>query len=159
MVMPGMNVHAKPPASLLVRILRMIPLMLLVLIGYFAVALAAGDPIAGEADPMLALLTDPWFAVTLPSGGTWTFTLEHLFIGVALVFLFFELVKATGIGHAAIAEMAISTIVFILFLVFFLTVQSAATSLFFILTMISFIDVLAGYIIGIKVARRDFSVG
>ncbi len=159
MVMPGMNIHARPPSSLFMRILRLVPLMLLVLIAYFAVAMAAGDAIDGEVDPLLSMLTDPWFALTLPSGGIWSFTLEHLFIGVALVFLFFELVKATGIGHAAIAEMAISTVVFILFLVFFLTVPAAATSLFFILTMISFIDVLAGYIIGIKVARRDFSVG
>jgi len=159
MVIPGLTAQARPPSSLFVRIMRLIPLMLLVLIAYFVVALLAGDPTDEVKDPVLKVLTDPWFSITLPSGGIWSFTLEHLFIGVALVFLFFELVKATGIGHAAIAEMAISTVVFILFLVFFLTVPSAATSLFFILTMISFIDVLAGYIIGIKVARRDFSVG
>ncbi len=153
MVMPGMNVHARPPSSLFVRIIRMIPLMLLVLIAYFAVAMFAGD------GPLLETLTSSLFSLTLPSGGTWDFTLEHLFIGTALIFLFFELIKSTSIGGAAIAEMAVSTVVFILFLVFFLTVPSAATSLFFILMMISFIDVLAGYIIGIKVARRDFSVG
>ncbi len=158
MVMPGVGIH-NHQSSLPVRIVKMIPLMLLVLIAYFVVALAAGEPTEDLKDPVLYVLTDPWFSILLPSGGNWTFTLEHLFIGVALFFLFFELIKATSIGGAAIAEMAISTIVFILFLVFFLTVKSAATSLFFILMMISFIDVLAGYIIGIKVARRDFAVG
>jgi len=158
MVMPGVGVHHQQ-SSLPVRIIKMIPLMLLVLIAYFAVALFAGDPTDDIKDPLLKVLTDPWFSVGLPSGGVWSFTLEHVFIGISLIFLFFELVKATGIGGEAIAEMAVSTVVFILFLVLFMTIKSAATSLFFILTMISFIDVLAGYIIGIKVARRDFSVG
>ena len=153
MVMPGMNVNAKPPSSLLVRIIRMIPLMLLVLVAYFAVAMFSDD------DALLTTFTSSLFDVTLPSGGKWDFTLEHLFIGTALIFLFFELVKSTSIGGAAIAEMAISTLVFVIFLVSFLIVEDASTSLFFILMMISFIDVLAGYIIGIKVARRDFSVG
>ncbi len=141
------------------KILRLIPLMLLVLIAYNLVVMAAGDPTDQVKDPVLALFGTHLFSVPMISGGVWTFTLEHLFLTVSLLFLFFELVKATSIGGAAMAEMAISTVVFIIFLVEFLLVGPAASSLFFLLMMISLIDVIAGYIIGIKVARRDLAIG
>ncbi len=158
--MPRERMIQQTESNIFMKILRMIPLMLLVLISYFVVVLlGAGEATIDNPDPVLRLFTDPWFSVTLPSTGKWSFTLEHLFIVVALFFLFFEIVKSTSIGGAAIAEMAISTLVFIIFLVSFLIVKDASTSLFFILMMISLIDVLGGYIIGIKVARRDLAIG
>ncbi len=158
--MPRERMRQHTESNIFMKILRMIPLMLLVLISYFVVVLlGAGEATIDNPDPVLRLFTDPWFSVTLPSTGKWSFTLEHLFIVVALFFLFFEIVKSTSIGGAAIAEMAISTLVFIIFLVSFLIVKDASTSLFFILMVISLIDVLGGYIIGIKVARRDLAIG
>ena len=141
------------------KILRMVPLMVFLLIAYNVVILGVGEPSAENPDPVLALFSKPLFSISMVSGGIWTFTLEHLFLAIGLLFLFFELIKATGIGGAAIAEMAISTLVFIGFLVEFLLVKNASTSLFFLLTMITLIDVVAGYVIGIKVARRDLAIG
>lgn len=141
------------------KILKLIPLMLLMLIAYNLMIMFAGEPTAEVKDPVLAMFSAPLFSIPMISGGIWTFTLEHLFLVLSLLFLFFELVKATNIGGAAIAEMAISTVVFIIFLVEFLLVGPAASSLFFLMMMIALIDVIAGYIIGIKVARRDLAIG
>lgn len=139
---------------MLLKVVRLVPLMLLVLVAYNIVILFSGD----NANPY-EILGRPLFSLPMISGGEWTFTLEHLFLSVALLFLFFELIKATNIGGAAIAEMAISTLVFIVYLVEFLLVGKAATSLFFLLMVITLIDVIAGYVIGIKVARRDLAIG
>jgi ABC-type amino acid transport system permease subunit len=157
--MAQIKIARKQETNMFVKILRMIPLLLLLLIAYNLVILFAGDPTDEVKDPVLAMFTAPLFSLPMLSGGVWTFTLEHLFLAIGLLFLFFELIKATSIGGAAIAEMAISTLVFIVFLVEFLLVKQASTSLFFLLMVITLIDVIAGYVIGIKVARRDLVMG
>ncbi len=157
--MPELRAIQQTESNMFIKILRLIPLMLLVLIAYNLVVIFAGDPTEEVKDPVLALFSTQLFSIPMISGGVWTFTLEHLFLSVSLLFLFFELVKATSIGGAAMAEMAISTVVFIVFLVEFLLVGAAASSLFFLLMIIALIDVIAGYIIGIKVARRDLAIG
>ena len=50
-------------------------------------------------------------------------------------------------------------VVFIAVLVEFLMVKQAATSTFFLILVACLIDVIAGYTIGIRVARRDLSIG
>ena len=52
----------------------------------------------------------------------------------------------------------LSTLVFIAYLVEFLTVREAATSVFFILMCVTLVDVIAGFSITITGARRDFGV-
>ena len=145
--------------GLFIKIIRLVPLMLFSLIAYNLVVLYAGEPGADGGNPVFELLSGELFSIPMMTGGTWTFTLEHLFLAFGLLFLFFEIVKATNIGGAAIAEMAISTVVFIVFLVEFLLVAGCSTSVFFLLMMMSLIDVIGGYIIGIKVARRDLAIG
>jgi hypothetical protein len=49
-------------------------------------------------------------------------------------------------------------IVFIACLILFLVWQPAATSLFFLITVISLIDVIAGFSVTIRSARRDYSI-
>jgi hypothetical protein len=50
-------------------------------------------------------------------------------------------------------------LVFIVCLVEFLLLPNFQTSTFFILTVMSLLDVLAGVVVTIVSARRDFSVG
>ena len=157
--MPRERMIQQTESNIFMKILRLIPLLLLLLIAYNMVILFAGDPTDANPDPVFAMFAAPLFSIPMISGGIWTFTLEHLFLSFGLLFLFFEIVKATSIGGAAIAEMAISTLVFVVFLVEFLLVGPASTSLFFLLMMICLIDVIGGYIIGIKVARRDLAIG
>ena len=64
----------------------------------------------------------------------------------------------TSVGAEATAATARATELFIAYLVEFLTVGKAATSVFFILMCVSLVDVIAGFSITITGARRDFGV-
>ena len=81
---------------------------------------------------------------------------ENELIVAALACLFVEIVKATRTSAPTIVDHAMSLAVFIAYLVEFLTVAGAATSVFFILMAIALIDVVGGFTITIRGARRDF---
>ncbi len=99
------------------------------------------------------------FSVTMISGVQWVFNLGDLLVAAALFLLFIELLKATRSGTVSIIDHMLSTLLFIGFLVEFIVIEQAATSTFFLLTLISLIDVIAGYSVTIQSARRDFGVG
>lgn len=86
-----------------------------------------------------------------------TFTLSHggLVITVALALLFFEILKATRTAQSTIVDHLLSTVVFIVYLIQFIVDPAAATTTFFICTIIAALDVVAGYSISIRVASRD----
>ena len=84
-------------------------------------------------------------------------TLGDLMVVGALVLLFVEIVKATRTSNASVIDHLLSAIVFVAFLVEFLLVRGASTSLFFILTVIALIDLLAGFSVSIRSAARDVS--
>ena len=89
------------------------------------------------------------------SGQEWVMTLGDLMITLGLFLLFFEILKATRVGANSIIDHLFSTFVFIAFLVEFLLVQEAAHKVFFILMMIAFLDVIAGFSVSIRAATRD----
>ena len=97
--------------------------------------------------------------ITMLSGGVWKLTWGDLLLLIAMVVLFIEIVKATYTGTASMMNHGLSMVVFIAFLVEFLMVQQAATSVFFLLMMAALSDVIAGFTIGIRVARRDIGFG
>jgi hypothetical protein len=78
---------------------------------------------------------------------------------MALGLLFLEILKSTSTGTATIMNHAISMLLFIACLILFLLSQNFATSIFFILTIMTLLDVLAGVVVTIVSARRDFAVG
>ena len=82
-----------------------------------------------------------------------------LLIVIALVLLFIEILTATRSGAWSVVDHLLSAIVFVAFLVEFLLVREAATDVFFILTVIAFIDLIAGFSVSIKSAGRDVSIG
>lgn len=97
--------------------------------------------------------------ITMMSGGVWKLTWGDLLLLIGIVVLFIEIVKATYTGTASMIDHGLSMVVFIIFLVEFLLVSQAATSVFFLLMMSSLIDVIAGFTIGIRVAKRDIGFG
>ncbi|MGH8582697.1 MAG: hypothetical protein ACREWG_07875 [Gammaproteobacteria bacterium] len=99
------------------------------------------------------------FGVTLPSDAEWILSIADLFTLVGVVALYIEIFKSTRTGVSSILDHTLSMGVFILFLVEFIVVPGAGTSPFFILTMMSLLDVIAGYTISISAARRDFQIG
>jgi len=99
------------------------------------------------------------FTVEMISDARWTMVVGDLTIAVAILFLFFEILKATRTSSGSIIDHALSTVVFIIYLIEFLTVATAAHSVFFILTVIALVDVVAGFSVTITSARRDFGWG
>lgn len=103
--------------------------------------------------------TDIWrnvlFTIPMMSGGVWTMTWADGLVLLALLLLFFEIMKSTRTSNRSIIDHLLSTFVFVAFLVEFLLVRGAATSLFFTLMMIALVDVLAGFSVTIRASGRD----
>lgn len=132
-----------------------VPLMIVPFIVYNVFALGwFGDNSAAN---------DIWqnviWSVDMISGATWNMTLGDLMITLGLFLLFFEIMKSTRIGASSIIDHLLSTFVFVAYLVEFLLVGSAAHAVFFILMVITFVDVIAGFTVSIRSATRDVSVG
>lgn len=113
----------------------------------------------GDAALIAGPFSYPLFSIGMISGAKWSLTLGDLMIVITLILLFVELVKSTRTGSASIVDHALSTILFVLCLIEFLSVQRAATSVFFFIVVATLIDVVAGFSITIKAARRDLSIG
>lgn len=97
--------------------------------------------------------------IKMMSGGVWKPTGGDVLLLIGMVVLFIEIVKATYTGTSSMIDHGLSMVVFIAFLVEFLMVSQAASSVFFLLMMAALIDVIAGFTIGIRVAKRDIGFG
>jgi hypothetical protein len=127
--------------------LKAFPLLAIVVILYNVFAFVAGPGLA-----------DPVAAVELPSGAVWTFTVGELMICGGLVLLFFEIFKATVVSGASSLDHALSMALFVVCLLEFLLVKACGTSVFMIIALLTFIDVIAAFSISVATARRDISV-
>jgi hypothetical protein len=113
---------------------------------------------------MIAFLTPgvSWTAtvttVHMMSGADWVLTWEDILIAFAIFLLWIEMIKATRMGMRSVMDHILAMILFIVMLVEFLLVPQAATSTFFLLMSIALVDVLAGFIIGMRAGRRQIEV-
>ncbi|OJF96103.1 hypothetical protein [Pararhizobium antarcticum] len=107
----------------------------------------------------IAVLDNQIMSLSMLSGATWTMSFGDLLIVIALALLFVEILKATRTSSKTLLDHLLSMVLFIVFLVEFLLVGNAATQIFFILMMISFIDVIAGFSVSMRAAGRDVSIG
>ncbi|MFA9550257.1 MAG: hypothetical protein ACERIL_04235, partial [Hyphomicrobium sp.] len=78
---------------------------------------------------------------------------------LTFIMLFIEIVKATYTSTASLIDHGLSMLVFVACLIEFLMTPLAANSVFFMIMIAALIDVVAGYTIGIRVARRDLTLG
>jgi hypothetical protein len=131
-----------------VRFIRHLPLLFFVAAAYNVLVFLPGER-----------LHTGLMSLNLMSGAAWTFTFGDLLLAVAVVFLYVEIYKATRTSSASIADHALSMGVFVLCLIEFIVVPRAGTSVFFIIMLITLLDVIAGFTITISTARRDFGVG
>lgn len=139
------------------RFFTVFPLMIIPVVVYNILALG-GAAFSTIEDMRLRLDTDV-FAVPMTSGVTWDITPGHALIAGSLLMLFFELIKSTGIGRAAVMNHAFSLVLFIVCLIEFLLLPAFATSVFFMIMVMTLLDVMAGFMVTIAAARRDFAVG
>ncbi len=103
-------------------------------------------------------LAEPVFSVPMASGALWSLSFGDLLVIASLAVLFVELLKATSTKRAAVVNHGLSMALFIICLVQFLLLEAFATSAFFLITLMVLLDVLAGFIVSIVAARRDFAV-
>ena len=133
-----------------------IPWIIVALIAYnVLVFFFGGSPQSNPAETFDKVL----FELPMLSKSSWRFTLGDMVLLTALIALFVEVLKATRTRNLAILDHGLSVLVFIICLIEFLLVPEATTSLFFFITLIALIDVVAGFSVGIRAARRDFNYG
>jgi len=118
-----------------------------------------GEIIRADSAPILSLLNDRFIGLPMISGVDWILTKGDAILLLAVVFLFLEILKSTSTGTSTIINHAVSMILFIVCLIQFLLLPNFATSTFFILMSMTLLDVLAGVVVTIVSARRDFGVG
>lgn len=102
--------------------------------------------------------TDHVATFRLVSGQDWTLTPEDLLLALAILLLPIEILKATRIGVRSIVDHILSMVLFIAMLVEFLLVKQVGTSTFFILMMISMVDVIGGFTVTLRTAQRDMTI-
>jgi hypothetical protein len=96
--------------------------------------------------------------VQMVSGADWTMSVGDILIALAILLLCGEVLKSTRIGIRTVVDHALSLILFLCMLVEFLLVKQAATATFFLLLVVSFIDVLSGFAVTLRSAQRDLTV-
>ena len=131
-------------------ILSLFPLFGFFLVGYYVLYLVGIFP---------EQLNHQVLSVNLPSGQLWEPTLAVMIILLGLIALFIELFKSTRTSSVSILDHILSTFVLVAFMVSWMIFEWAGNSVFLILTIMSFLDVIAGFTITIASARRDLSLG
>jgi hypothetical protein len=85
-------------------------------------------------------------------------TWEDVLIAFAILLLAVEIVKSTRIGLRTIIDHTLTMALFIAMLVEFLLVPQVGTSTFFLLLIICVVDVMVGFIIGIRHSQHQVEV-
>jgi len=130
-----------------------IPLLLLPVLAYNLIALTLQGGL--QAVDAAARMSQQLFSMRMTSHIDWMVSLGDLLLAASLVVLFVELLKSTTSRRIAIVNHALSMVLFIVCLVEFLLAPACATSVFFLITLMVLLDVLAGFIVTIVAARRD----
>jgi hypothetical protein len=113
---------------------------------------------------MLVLLTpgvalsSPIATIRMLSGADLAISLSDVLIMLALVCLFFEIFKATRTGNRTIVDHMLSMGLFVGMLLEFILWAPFGTSTYAIFLAIGLVDVVGGFTISIRTARRDFAL-
>lgn len=127
--------------------LRVFPLLILVLAAYNAIVF------------FTTLTSDSAvFAIALPSKDALAVSLGGLLVALGLLLLYVEIVKATRTSTVSVVDHVLSMAVFVAALLELLLLKGFGTLTFLLITLMTFIDVIAGFTVTIQGARRDFGV-
>ena len=92
------------------------------------------------------------------SGATLHITWNILFIIVGICILYLEILKSTRATYQALLDHLLSLVVFVIFLIELIVLREMGSATFLILTLLSLIDVIAGFTVSLSTARRDISI-
>jgi hypothetical protein len=126
---------------------RAFPFLALVVIAYNVLLVFGGaspGAVAGE--------------VRLPSGALWNITIGDVLVIVGLALLAVEVVSASGRGpRVAGINNALSLVVFLVCVAEFLLVPACGRPEFLFITLMTLIDVVAGYTVPTRTARPAYA--
>jgi hypothetical protein len=123
-----------------------LPLLALVVAAYTALALVA----PGWLETVLFSLPLLSRAILLLRG-------DDLLLLISLVLLGIEISRATSSSAAAILNHVLSLVVFIIALIGFIVMPQLGNTTFFLILLMTLIDVIAGFTVTITAARRNVS--
>ena len=123
-----------------------LPLLALAVTAYTALALVA----PGWLETVL-------FSLPLLSGTTMPFRGDDLLLVISLFLLGIEISRATSSSSAAILNHVLSLLVFIIALIGFIVMPQLGNTTFFLILLMTLIDVITGFTVTITAARRNVS--
>ena len=96
--------------------------------------------------------------VYMISGGEWAITPGDAIVAGSIVILLIDMLRsARHSGRRTILDHVLSMVLFVVMLIEFMAIKAVVSSTFFLLLVISFVDVAGGFAVSIRaaVARRD----
>lgn len=143
----------------LMKYLGIIPLIAVVIVFYNFVALGTSIHVPADgSDPMRAFLNTQIFSLPMVSKETLIVTVGDAFVMAALLSLLQEIVRATSTSNIELINHGVSFALFVIALIEFLLIKGFATATFLILILMTFVDVIAGFIIGLAASRREVEI-
>lgn len=136
------------------RFLTVIPLLLLPVLVYNVIAWAGSEFATAEA--VREMMDTEFYSITMASGADWVITRGGVLLTISLILLFFEMLKSARSDRYAVMNHAFSMLVFIVCLIEFLMFGAFATTVFFLIMLMTLLDIMAGFMVTISAARRDF---
>lgn len=130
--------------------LAALPLLVFVVGFYHLIVLAGVTGLGGIGSVVLS--------IPLVSGAMLELTMGDLLVLAGLVLLYVEIFKATRTSTASIVDHLLSMALFVICLVEVIVLPGFGTATFVILTLMTAIDVIAGFTVTISGARRDIGL-
>lgn len=92
------------------------------------------------------------------SGATLNITWNIFFVICGICILYLEILKATRTSFLAVIDHLLSLVVFVIFLIEFIVLREMGSATFLLLTLLSLVDVIAGFTVTLSTARRDIAI-
>jgi len=127
---------------------RAIPLLAIVVVIWNVLVFVSGTPLDSE-----------FISLPLPSSVSLSMTSAEALIGLGLILLYLEVLKATRTSTASVVDHVLSMALFVIVLLEFILVPALGTGAFALLVLLTLLDVIAGFTITISTARRDIGLG
>ena len=135
-------------------LLKIFPLLIISVV-FYNLLVFGGTLFVPEGETVDMFLARDIMAPTMFSGEVWHFRIGDLVILLTLALLFVETIKATDTTSQGVINHGLSMAVFVISLIEFLVLDRFATSVFFFITIMTLMDVVAGFTISIVAAKRD----
>jgi hypothetical protein len=96
--------------------------------------------------------------VHMKSGADWAMSGGDVLVTLAVLLLFVEAVKVVRIGRRGVVDHGLALLLFGGMLAEFVLVKQAASATFFLILVMSFFDVVGGFVLPMRSPRRDLVI-